>query len=70
MLQILVANMFYSTIILAASAALSGLASAQTSIDPNSVSTTDRSSWCRAETNSCPVLCGGAITNNTCDSVS
>ncbi|KAI4766866.1 hypothetical protein E4T45_14451 [Aureobasidium sp. EXF-8846] len=50
--------MLYSAIFFAASA-FSGLAAAQVqtgnyTIDPNSVTSTVRADWCRAETNTCP----------------
>lgn len=65
--------MLYSTIFFAASA-FTGLAAAQSgnyTIDPNSVDATTRANWCRAETNTCPVLCGGNLyKSNTCDQVS
>ncbi|KAH0291360.1 hypothetical protein M436DRAFT_70532 [Aureobasidium namibiae CBS 147.97] len=63
--------MLYSTIFFAASA-FSGLAAAQVqsgnyTIDPNSVDSTTRANWCRAETNTCPILCGGNLyKSNTC----
>ncbi|TKA51071.1 hypothetical protein B0A49_12282 [Cryomyces minteri] len=64
-------NMFFSTLLFAATA-FSGLVAAQnatvnTSIDPNSVSIQLRQSWCRAQTNSCPQICGGQASPNTCD---
>ena len=34
------------------------------SIDPNSVSTALRSSWCLGQTNNCPKICGGAFPND------
>ncbi|KAH0337088.1 hypothetical protein KCU81_g8258, partial [Aureobasidium melanogenum] len=64
--------MLYSTIFFAASA-FTGLAAAQVqsgnyTIDPNSVDSTTRSSWCRAEFNTCNVLCGsGGFKTNSCD---
>jgi len=63
--------MLYSAIFFAASA-FSGFAAAQVqtgnyTIDPNSVTSTVRADWCRAETNTCPVLCGGNLyKSNTC----
>ncbi|KAK5681529.1 hypothetical protein LTS10_006061 [Elasticomyces elasticus] len=66
--------MFYSTLLIAATA-FTGFASAQNystsgplSIDPNSVPYATRLSWCRAQQNSCPMLCGGVAQPNTCDS--
>ena len=65
--------MLYSTILLAA---VTGLAAAQVqsgnyTIDPNSVDATTRANWCRAETNTCPVLCGGNLyKSNTCEQAS
>ncbi|KAI4751488.1 hypothetical protein E4T52_16046 [Aureobasidium sp. EXF-3400] len=65
--------MLYSTIFFAASV---GLAAAQVqtgnyTIDPNSVDSTTRANWCRAETNTCPVLCGGNLyKSNTCTQAS
>ncbi|KAI5249555.1 hypothetical protein E4T42_05261 [Aureobasidium subglaciale] len=63
--------MLYSSIFFAASA-LSGLAAAQNyTIVPSSVDSTTRANWCRAQTNTCPVLCGSQLLKaNTCDSVS
>jgi len=67
--------MLYSTIFFAASA-FSGLAAAQVqtgnyTIDPNSVDSTTRANWCRAETNTCPILCGGNLyKSNTCTQAS
>ncbi|KAK5132437.1 hypothetical protein LTR08_009048 [Meristemomyces frigidus] len=65
--------MFYSTLLIAASA-LTGLVSAQNystsgalSIDPNGVDYDTRLSWCRAQTNSCPQICGGQASPNSCD---
>ncbi|KAF7118074.1 hypothetical protein CNMCM5793_007460 [Aspergillus hiratsukae] len=31
------------------------------------VSSTDRASWCLAERNTCPVICGGIADSNSCD---
>lgn len=67
--------MLYSTIFFAASA-FTGLAAAQVqtgnyTIDPNSVDSTTRADWCRAEFNTCNVLCGnGGFKTNSCDNVS
>jgi hypothetical protein len=67
--------MLYSAIFFAASA-FSGLAAAQVqtgnyTIDPNSVDSTTRANWCRAETNTCPILCGGNLyKSNTCTQAS
>ncbi|KAI5245518.1 hypothetical protein E4T47_01525 [Aureobasidium subglaciale] len=63
--------MLYSSIFFAASA-LSGLAAAQNyTIVPSSVDSTTRANWCRAQTNTCPVLCGSQLLKaNTCDSTS
>ncbi|KXL42022.1 hypothetical protein M433DRAFT_150136 [Acidomyces richmondensis BFW] len=65
--------MFYSRLLIAA-AALTGLASAQNystsgplSVVPNSVPYDTRLAWCRAQTNSCPMICGGQASPNTCD---
>merc|ERR1712227_75159 len=64
--------MLYSTIFFAASA-FTGLAAAQVqtgnyTIDPNSVDSTTRADWCRAEFNTCNVLCGnGGFKTNSCD---
>ena len=67
--------MFYSTVLLAATA-LTGLVSAQNystsgplSITPSSVDYNTRLAWCRAQTNSCPQICGGQASPNTCDPV-
>ena len=68
--------MFYSTLLLAATT-FTGLVSAQNystsgpiSVVPDSVSITLRESWCRAQTGSCPQICGGQANPNTCDPVS
>jgi len=68
--------MFYSTLLLAATA-LTGLVGAQNystsgniSITPNSVDYNTRLAWCRAQTNSCPQICGGQASPNTCNAVS
>jgi len=63
--------MLYSTIFFAASA-FTGLAAAQQTgnytVDPNSVDATTRADWCRAEFNTCNVLCGGnGFKSNSCD---
>ncbi|KAK4546043.1 hypothetical protein LTR36_002180 [Oleoguttula mirabilis] len=65
--------MFYSTLLIAATA-LTGLVSAQNystsgalTIDPSGVLYDTRLAWCRAETNSCPQICGGQASPNTCD---
>ncbi|KAK6002578.1 hypothetical protein QM012_001328 [Aureobasidium pullulans] len=64
--------MLYSTIFFAASA-FTGLAAAQIqtgnyTIDPNSVDATTRANWCRAEFNTCNVLCtGSGFKTNSCD---
>jgi hypothetical protein len=70
------ASMFYSTLLIATSA-LAGLVSAQNystsgplSIVPSSVDYDLRLSWCRAQTNSCPQICGGQAYPNSCDAVS
>lgn len=39
-------------------------------IDPNTVELVLRQSWCRGQTNNCPIICGGVASQNTCDSVS
>lgn len=73
------ASMFYSTALLAATAVFSSFANAQDngttdisdlSIDPNSVEFNLRQAWCRAQRNTCPVLCEGFASSNTCDPVS
>lgn len=68
-------KMIYSAVVLAA-AAFTGLASAQNystsgplTVDPNSVDYDLRLSWCRAQTNSCPMICGGQAYPNSCDAV-
>ncbi|GAB7359441.1 hypothetical protein MBLNU230_g6089t1 [Neophaeotheca triangularis] len=37
-------------------------------IDPNTVELVLRQSWCRGQTNNCPIICGGVASQNTCDS--
>jgi len=38
-------------------------------VDPTTVDVNIRLSWCRAQTNTCPLLCSnGNVDNNTCDS--
>ncbi|SPQ18652.1 fb5a936c-9eee-4025-a5ab-dedb53f36f3a [Thermothielavioides terrestris] len=45
-----------------------GVASAQNfSINPGSVDTSTKTSWCNAEYNSCNLLCGGNLVANLCD---
>ena len=68
--------MFYSTLLIAASA-FTSIVSAQNystsgalSITPSGVDYNTRLAWCRAETNSCPEICGGQASPNTCDAVS
>lgn len=68
--------MFYKSFLLATTA-LTGLVSAQNystsgalSVVPNSVAYVLRQSWCRAQTNSCPEICGGQAYPNNCDPVS
>ncbi|GAB7349553.1 hypothetical protein MBLNU459_g0251t2 [Dothideomycetes sp. NU459] len=65
--------MFYSTTVLLAATALSGLVSAQNystsgniSVVPSSVDYATRQAWCRAQTNTCPLICG-VTSANTCD---
>lgn len=74
--------MFYSTVLLAATA-MTGLASAQSpwsfstnystsgaiAINPDSVDYTTRQAWCRAEINSCGQICND-YSSNTCDATS
>lgn len=70
-------NMFYSALLVAGTA-FTGLVHAQNysmtniSVVPDSVDYDTRLSWCQAQHNSCPVLCGGVpdTANNTCDAVS
>ncbi|OJD31118.1 pci domain-containing protein [Diplodia corticola] len=71
--------MRFTTFSLVAVSAFSGFAAAQSSTssasataastvsDPSSVPAADRSTWCRAQLQSCPTLCGGSTSNNTCD---
>ncbi|KAF2499839.1 hypothetical protein BU16DRAFT_524281 [Lophium mytilinum] len=68
--------MLYASLLLAASA-FSGLVAAQNysaccDINPGSVDPQLRQTWCRAEQNTCPELCGGignlANNGNLCDS--
>jgi len=68
--------MFYSTLLLAATA-LTGLVSAQNystsgplTVVPSSVDLTLRQAWCRGQQNSCPLICGGQAYPNNCDPVS
>lgn len=61
-----------SSILLGTVAILAKCASAQSNtqeltIDPNSVPIALRQAWCRAQTASCPQICGGAASPNTCD---
>jgi hypothetical protein len=40
-------------------------------IEPNTVDVNERLSWCRAQQNTCPLLCtNGQTSKNDCDSVS
>jgi len=42
--------------------------SACCNVDPNTVQMTDRLAWCRAQTNTCPLICpNGQTSKNTCD---
>ncbi|KAK0859942.1 hypothetical protein LTS02_008809 [Friedmanniomyces endolithicus] len=66
--------MFYSTLLIAATA-LNGFVSAQNyttsgpiNITASSVPYDTRLAWCRAQQNSCPMLCGGQASPNSCDS--
>ncbi|KAL0254689.1 hypothetical protein SLS55_009211 [Diplodia seriata] len=71
--------MRFTTFSLVAVSALSGFAAAQSSAssasataastvsEPSSVPAADRNTWCRAQLQSCPTLCGGSTSNNTCD---
>ncbi|KZF26138.1 hypothetical protein L228DRAFT_264564 [Xylona heveae TC161] len=47
----------YRLLTVVSALALAGAASAQTSIDPNSVPLSTRESWCSSETSTCPLLC-------------
>ncbi|KAK4500295.1 hypothetical protein PRZ48_008484 [Zasmidium cellare] len=65
--------MFRSTLLLA-TAAFAAVASAQNystsgnlTINVQQVPSALRSSWCRAQTNSCPQICGGRAQPNNCD---
>ncbi|KAK4983054.1 hypothetical protein LTR66_008979 [Elasticomyces elasticus] len=68
--------MFYSGLLLAATV-FSSLVSSQSqsqntsgtslTIDPNSVPRSERQAWCRAQTTSCPQICGGQAMPNRCD---
>jgi hypothetical protein len=71
--------MLYTTVFVAI-ATLSGFASAQNttiipccSVPATDVPTSLKTSWCQAERNTCPELCGGlgniANGGNTCDQV-
>ncbi|KAF2090775.1 hypothetical protein K490DRAFT_62104 [Saccharata proteae CBS 121410] len=65
------------TALFAAASAIAGLAAAQSStssssiaystVDPNSVDSATRNTWCRAQEQTCPTLCGGSTLANTCD---
>lgn len=68
--------MFSSRLVIAA-AALCGVVSAQVystsgniTVDPNSVPDATRLGWCRAQTQTCPQVCGGQASPNSCDPVS
>ncbi|KAK8202889.1 hypothetical protein IWZ01DRAFT_116011 [Phyllosticta capitalensis] len=69
--------MRFSTVFAAVSA-FAGLALAQSStgsatcqasstVEASSVDSSTRNTWCRAQQQSCPTLCGGSTANNTCD---
>lgn len=69
-------TMFRSTL-LAATAAFAAVASAQNystsgnlTINVQQIDSPTRQSWCRAQTNSCPMICGGRAQPNNCDPVS
>lgn len=54
-----------------AQSSTSSAAAAETTVsDPSTVEASLRNTWCRAQQQSCPTLCGGDTANNTCDSVS
>ncbi|MCJ1300411.1 hypothetical protein MMC08_003208 [Hypocenomyce scalaris] len=60
----------HSLITVLFTSALAGFAAAQnTTLNPNSVPLSTRNAWCNAETNNCPLLCGGLSYTgpNTCD---
>ncbi|CAK4012988.1 Hypothetical predicted protein [Lecanosticta acicola] len=65
--------MFRSALLVAISA-LAAVTSAQNystsgalSVDDSQLSESLRQAWCRAQTNSCPQICGGQASPNTCD---
>ncbi|RDW88870.1 hypothetical protein BP6252_00902 [Coleophoma cylindrospora] len=47
--------------------AQSGGTTANSTIDPNSISLSTRSSWCASQLNTCGTLCSGSTASNTCD---
>ncbi|KAF4308991.1 Glycerol-3-phosphate dehydrogenase NAD-dependent [Botryosphaeria dothidea] len=52
-----------------AQSSTSSAAAAETTVsDPSTVEASLRNTWCRAQQQSCPTLCGGDTANNTCDS--
>ena len=68
-------NMISSSFLLAVTA-LTGIVSAQNystqgplTVDPNSVPYVTRQAWCRAQLNTCPMICSGQASPNTCDPV-
>ena len=68
--------MIYSRLF-AVAATLSGFAAAQSNfttccdVVPDTVDAPTRASWCRAQMNTCPLLCpNGNTAVNTCDNVS
>ncbi|EGX43988.1 hypothetical protein AOL_s00210g149 [Orbilia oligospora ATCC 24927] len=42
-------------------------ASAQTTIDPSTVPSSTRSTWCQGNLQACPLICGGGTSVNSCD---
>ncbi|KAF2456677.1 hypothetical protein BDY21DRAFT_345779 [Lineolata rhizophorae] len=66
--------MLFSTALLVAASAWTGLVAAQNdtsapdvTISPDSVPITTRQNWCRSQKESCPEICGGIANENECD---
>ncbi|KAF2842965.1 hypothetical protein M501DRAFT_924197 [Patellaria atrata CBS 101060] len=63
--------MIFTSLLIAAST-FAGLAVSQNTtndytVDPNSVDRPIRISWCRAQQNTCPMICNGRPADNDCD---
>jgi hypothetical protein len=60
----------FSKSIVAFALLASSVAAQNTTINPNSVDASTRSSWCSGELSTCGILCSGNTDSNTCDPTS